>query len=283
MASPTVLLRRLLSVTAAMHCLAGAHAVQAFGAGGPAPAEHKLFAVACDPASDAQLRDLTRRWSELQRFATLDAAEAAAARTARCQLCSKNGLLLPCHGCGVRMFCSPACRERAFEACLVHAVSARVDSAIETGGKRATLLCGGDPANAIRGEGLCEDTMFCTSPASRALGHGTEERVLDGETGPRLLSESNTNCPAATPRSDTRMDADMAARTLVAECGEMGRVLLAAADFRPGDIVLQEPPLLVWPTGVSSQVAYYQGVLDAYTSASAATRAEVSLSPYVSP
>ena len=277
MASPKMLLRRLLSLTAAMHCLTSAHAVQAFGAWGPpAPAEHKLFAVARDPASDAQLRDLTRRWSELQRFATLDAAEAAAARTARCQLCSKNGLLLPCHGCGVRMFCSPACRERAFEACLVHAVSARVDSTVDAGEECATLLCGGDPANAIHGEGLCEDTMFCTSPASRALGHGTKERVLDGETGPRLLSESNMDGPAATPRSDTRMDVDMAARTRVAECGEMGRVLLAATDFRPGDIVVEEPPLLVWPTGVSSQVAYYQGVLDAYTSASAATRTEVS-------
>ena len=101
--------------------------------------------------------------------------------------------------------------------------------------------------------------------------------------GTRISAHQSKKARAATPRSDTRMDADMAARTLVAECGEMGRVLLAAADFRPGDIVLQEPPLLVWPTGVSSQVAYYQGVLDAYTSASTATRAEVSLSPYVSP
>ena len=206
-----------------------------------------------------------------------------------CEMCDAPAQVA-CKGCGVSLFCSKDHRLQAFLRGIVHPVVAHEDSTSGYNGRETvspkfcTLLCGGDKGNAIRGI-LRGDSSLCTGLASIQLGHTHEqgdevcEDVADNDD--RVLEEA-CQWPAVAPAIPdpapvTRhlVRAEFLGKTRVEDTGEMGRVLRAAVDMELGEVALREAPLLVWPTGVSSQVEYYTGVLDAYMAAPASVRAAV--------
>jgi hypothetical protein len=170
------------------------------------------------------------------------------------------------------------------------------------GAARATLLCGGDRGNGIRGDAL--GPCICNALPSIKLGwtkqrgdaagqevklardrEGQEEgedEVVEGQ--PVEWPAVNRRGPDTPPpsysehrpwRTPVPISPDIEKKTRVEDTDDMGRVLVAAEHIKVGELVVQEAPLLVWPTGVSSKVEYYQGVVKAYLSAHIAARKEV--------
>jgi hypothetical protein len=201
----------------------------------------------------------------------------ARADAAVCSLCDARAQV-PCKGCGIDVYCSTACRREAFSTGVVHPVLARLDSQPDgvagSGDARqgkapesVTLLCGGDAGNAIRGVAR-GDPSLCTGLASIKLGW-TQERInneaakakkMDADDDDALLAELSQwpsvarEIEPALPAANSLMQPEIAAQTRVEDTSYMGRVLLAAKDIAVGEVTLQEAPLLIWPTGVSSQV-----------------------------
>ncbi len=184
---------------------------------------------------------------------------------------------------------------QAFACGVVHPVLARLESR-EAGEARETLLCGGDRGNGIRGDALGDPRMCNALPCIKlgwtqqkgdAAGQEVklardregqekgEDAVVDGQ--PVEWPAVSRRGPGTPPLSYTpvTIPPDIAKKTRVEDTNVMGRVLVAAEHIKVGELVVQEAPLLVWPTGVSSKVEYYQGVVKAYLSAHIAARKEV--------
>lgn len=193
------------------------------------------------------------------------------------------------------MFCSKDHLHVAFQSGLVHPVVVRLDLPSSGCTKReiksrnlCTLLCGGDEGNAIQGISRGDPNLFTGLASMRsgfAGGSNTPEDAANGDEEDKKsdVLETASNWPAIVPlppepaprATDDHMPPGILSKTRVEDTYEMGRVLRAAVDMEVGEVALREMPLLVWPTGVSSQVEYYNGVLDAYLAAPASARAAV--------
>ena len=196
-----------------------------------------------------------------------------------CALCDARAQV-PCKGCGIDVFCSKACRREAFSTGVVHPIIARLNSkpdSVADGSdarkvkapESVTLLCGGDAGNAIRGVAR-GDPSLCTGLASIKLGWTQEQikseaadaKKMDEDDDDTLFAEpsrwpavaSDMPIDPALPAANSLIEPEIAAHTRVEDTSDMGRVLLAAKDIAVGEVTLQEAPLLIWPTGVSSQV-----------------------------